>query len=205
MAAGQIPWQGGRRSTRRDGATGRLWRVRPGPARGVVKGTLGLDEELGFRACVPPRRCQGTVRARRLETAAFYGCRDRQGVRLPLSEEEQRVLNEMEQTLYRHDPAFAARVKSESVYRYAGRFIRWSVVGFILGLVIMILWFTTSIVVGLLGVAIMFASLVVFSTNLRRVGKAGWQDITHSLRNERIGRPASEARDWFRSRFRRDK
>jgi sulfite exporter TauE/SafE len=126
-------------------------------------------------------------------------------VRLPLSEEEQRVLNEMEQTLYRHDPAFAARVKSESVYRYAGRVIRWSVVGFILGLVIMILWFTTSIVVGLIGVAIMFASLVLFSTNLRRVGKAGWQDITHSLRNERIGNPANEARDWFRSRFRRDK
>ena len=90
---------------------------------------------------------------------------------MPLSEEEQRVLNEMEQTLYRHDPAFAARVKSESVYRYAGRFIRWSVVGFILGLVIMILWFTTSIFLGLLGVAIMFASLVVFSTNLRTGGQ----------------------------------
>jgi hypothetical protein len=126
-------------------------------------------------------------------------------VRVPLSEEEQRVLNEMEQTLYRHDPAFAARVKSESVYKYAGRFIRWSIAGFIVGLLIMILFFTTSIFLGLLGVAIMFASLVVFSTNLRRVGKAGWQDITHSLKSDRIGNPASEARDWFRSRFRRDK
>jgi len=127
------------------------------------------------------------------------------GGRVPLSEEEQRVLNEMEQTLYRHDPAFAARVKSESVYRYAGRYIRWSVVGFILGLVVMILWFTTSVFLGLLGVAIMFCSLVVFSTNLRRVGKAGWQDITHSLRADRVGSPATEARDWLRSRFRRDK
>jgi hypothetical protein len=126
-------------------------------------------------------------------------------VRVPLSEEEQRVLNEMEQTLYRHDPAFAARVKSESVYRYAGRFIRWSIVGFILGLVVMILCFTTSVFLGLLGVAIMFGSLVVFATNLRRVGKAGWQDITHSLHSDRIGNPANEARDWFRSRFRRDK
>jgi sulfite exporter TauE/SafE len=126
-------------------------------------------------------------------------------VRVPLSEEEQRVLNEMEQTLYRHDPAFAARVKSESVYRYAGRFIRWSVVGFIVGLLVMILWFTTSVVLGLIGVAIMFASLVLFATNLRRVGKAGWQDITQTLRSDRIGNPASEARDWLRSRFRRDK
>jgi Protein of unknown function (DUF3040) len=126
-------------------------------------------------------------------------------VRVPLSEEEQRVLNEMEQTLYRHDPAFAARVKSESVYRYAGRYIRWSVVGFVAGLVIMILCFTTSVLLGLLGVAIMFGSLVVFATNLRRVGKAGWQDITQTLRTDRIGNPATEARDWFRSRFRRDK
>jgi hypothetical protein len=69
----------------------------------------------------------------------------------------------------------------------------------------MILFFTTSIFLGLLGVAIMFASLVLFSTNLRRVGKAGWQDITHSLRSDRIGNPANDARDWFRSRFRRDK
>jgi len=122
---------------------------------------------------------------------------------LPLSEHEQKVLQELEQALYRHDPAFAARVKSENVYRYAGRYLKWSIAGFIVGLAVMIAFFTTSVLAGFAGVLIMFVSLVLFWTNLRRMGKAGWDDLSRSLRAEGLGTAFNDTRSRLRDRFRR--
>ena len=125
--------------------------------------------------------------------------------RLPLSEHEQQVLQELEQALVEQDPAFADRVRSENVYRYAGRYLKWSVLGFAVGLTVMLVFFTTSVAVGFVGVLIMFASLVLFWTNLRRMGKAGWEDIGRSLRGEGIGHAVNDTRSWLRDRFRRDR
>ncbi|HUY20884.1 MAG TPA: DUF3040 domain-containing protein [Acidimicrobiales bacterium] len=124
---------------------------------------------------------------------------------MPLSEHEQRVLQELEQALYQQDPAFADRVRSESVYRYAGRYLKWSVAGFVVGLAVMLAFFTTSVFLGFLGVLIMFASLVTFWTNVRRMGKAGWEDIGRSLRADGIGHAVSDTRSWMRDRFRRNR
>ena len=127
------------------------------------------------------------------------------GVSVPLSEHEQRVLQELEQALYQQDPAFADRVRSESVYRYAGRYLKWSVLGFVAGLAVMLAFFTQSLVLGFIGVLIMFASLVTFWTNLRRMGKAGWEEIGRSLRKQSIGETLNETRGWLRDRFRRNR
>ena len=116
-----------------------------------------------------------------------------------------KVLQELEQALYRQDPAFAARVRSESVYRYAGRFVKWSVVGFFMGLAVMIAFFTVSVALGFVGVAIMFASLVVGWNNLRRMGKAGWHDLSRSIGAQGINSAFNGTRDRLRKRFRRDK
>lgn len=124
---------------------------------------------------------------------------------MPLSEHEQRVLHELEQALYQQDPAFADRVRTENVYRYAGRYLKWSVAGFVCGLAVMIAFFTTSVFVGFLGVLIMFASLVTFWTNLRRMGKAGLEDIGRSLKAEGIGNALNDGRSWLRDRFRRNR
>jgi tetrahydromethanopterin S-methyltransferase subunit B len=123
---------------------------------------------------------------------------------VPLSEHEQRVLQELEQALYQQDPAFAARVQSENVYRYAGRNLKWSILGFVVGLAVMLAFFTTSVLVGFLGVLIMFGSLLSIWKNFRRMGKAGWDDIGRSLRAQGIGNALTETRGWFRDRFRRD-
>lgn len=124
---------------------------------------------------------------------------------MPLSEHEQQVLQELEQALVQQDPAFADRVRSENVYRYAGRYLKWSVVGFVVGLAVMLAFFTTSIPEGFIGVLIMFASLVLFWTNLRRMGKAGLEDIGRSLRSEGIGNAVNDTRSWLRERFRRNR
>ncbi|MHB8438925.1 MAG: DUF3040 domain-containing protein [Acidimicrobiales bacterium] len=122
---------------------------------------------------------------------------------MPLSEHEQRVLQELEHALYQQDPAFAHRVRNENVYRFAGRYLKWSVLGFVVGLAVMLAFFTTSVPVGFLGVLIMFGALVMFWTNLRRMGKAGIEDISRSLRTDGIGNAISGSRDWLRERFHR--
>jgi tetrahydromethanopterin S-methyltransferase subunit B len=126
-------------------------------------------------------------------------------VSVPLSEHEQKVLQELEQALYQQDPAFADRVRTESVYRYAGRYLKWSVAGFVVGLVVMLTFFTTSVILGFLGVLIMFGSLVTFWTNVRRMGKAGWEEIGRSFRTEGIGNALNDTRGWLRDRFRRNR
>ncbi len=123
---------------------------------------------------------------------------------VPLSEHEQRVLHELEQALYQQDPAFADRVRTENVYRYAGRYLKWSVVGFVIGLAVMLAFFTTSVYLGFLGVLIMFGSLVAFWTNVRRMGKAGWEDLGRSLRAQGVSHALQDTRGWLRNRFRRN-
>lgn len=132
---------------------------------------------------------------------------------MPLSEHEQRILAELEESLVRHDPHFAERVRSETVYRHAGRYCKWAAVGFVAGVAILVAFYSESIVAGLLGVAIMFGAAVVFERNLRRMGKAGWHDLTRSLHQQEpsgaaggIEHAVHGTREWFRTHlFRRDR
>lgn len=123
---------------------------------------------------------------------------------MPLSEHEQRILHELEQSLYQEDPDFAERVRSETVYRHAGRYCIWSALVFVAALVFMFFTFSSSVVLGFLGVVVMFLSGVVFANNARRMGKAGIDDISRSLHNRHLNSAPHEARDWFRGRFRRE-
>jgi hypothetical protein len=131
---------------------------------------------------------------------------------VPLSDHEQRILAELEESLVRQDPEFAERVRSESVYRHAGRYCKWAAVTFVVGVAILVAFYSVSVIVGFVGVIIMFASAVVFERNLRRMGRAGWHDLTRTRDGERSKAAAAsnglegavtEAREWFRSRFHR--
>ena len=93
---------------------------------------------------------------------------------MPLSEHEQRILAELEESLAKHDPSFAKSVRETSVVTHSGRRIRWGVAGFLVGLLVLVLFFSHSVVVGLLGVALMFVSAVVVERNARRLGRSPW-------------------------------
>jgi len=132
---------------------------------------------------------------------------------VPLSDHEQRILAELEESLVRQDPEFAERVRTETVYRHAGRYCKWAAVAFIAGVVILIAFYAKSVAVGFFGVALMFGAAVVFERNLRRMWKTGWHDLTRSLHEERtdvgdqhagIEGAVMSARSWFRSRFHRE-
>ncbi len=126
---------------------------------------------------------------------------------MPLSEHEQKILAELEESLVRHDPSFANKVRNEGVYRHAGRQTKWGVLGFLVGLGILVGCFTISIWLGFLGVIIMFASAVVIHRSMATMGRASWNDITRSLSEDEpsgasgIENHIHEARDWFRGRF----
>jgi hypothetical protein len=131
---------------------------------------------------------------------------------MPLSDHEQRILAELEESLVRQDPEFAERVRSESVYRHAGRYCKWAAVTFVLGVVILVAFYSKSVLAGFVGVVVMFASAVWFERNLRRMGRAGWHDLTRTRDGEQSRAAAAssgfegavtEARDWFRTRFHR--
>jgi hypothetical protein len=123
---------------------------------------------------------------------------------LPLSEHEQRILHELEQSLYQEDPDFAERVRSETVYRHAGRYCIWSALVFVAALVFMFFTFSSSVFLGFVGVVVMFLSGVVFANNARRMGKAGIDDISRSLHSRSLSNTAHDPRDWIRGRFHRD-
>ncbi len=129
---------------------------------------------------------------------------------MPLSEHEQRILAELEESLVRHDPQFAERVKNKTIYRHAGRQCKWAAVGFLVGLAVLVACYSESVVLGLVGVALMFGSAVIFERNLRRLGKASWHDLTHARRTGEEAASFEHAlygtREWIRSHlFRRDR
>jgi hypothetical protein len=123
---------------------------------------------------------------------------------VPLSEDEQRILSEIEQHLYASDPQLVREVSSTTIYRHAGRNLKWAAVGFIVGLVFMLMTFTTSIVLAFAGFLGMLASAIFFERNLRKMGRAGWNQWTQTMRTSGVRERFGAVGDRVRDRFKRD-
>ena len=63
---------------------------------------------------------------------------------MPLSEDEQRILTQIEQQLYEDDPVLAHEVSSTTVFSHGFKNIRWAAVGFVAGLVVLLLTLSIS-------------------------------------------------------------
>lgn len=121
---------------------------------------------------------------------------------MPLSEEEQRVLREIERSFYESDPDFARQVSSETLYKHAGRNLRWAALGFIAGLVLLVTSFASYLFLGIAGFLAMLFSALIFERNLRAMGKAGLSSISDTVRARGgVGGPLGDARRRFRQRF----
>ena len=123
---------------------------------------------------------------------------------MPLSEDEQRILQEIEQQFYATDPEFAREVGSTTLYRHAFRNLKWATLGFLAGVVILIFTLiTTNFVVSFVcGFLVMLASALWFERNARKLGRAGLQQVTASMRaaglRESFGSATKRVRDRFR-------
>jgi hypothetical protein len=121
---------------------------------------------------------------------------------VPLSEDEQRILSEIEQRLYESDPHLAREVSSTTVYTHAIRGMKWAALGFVAGIVILLVTLSVSAVLAFAGFLVMLAAALVFERNARHLGKAGLAQITQRRADSRPN--AGWLSQRVRDRFRRD-
>jgi hypothetical protein len=123
---------------------------------------------------------------------------------VPLSEDEQRILHEIEQQFYESDPAFAREVAKTTVYRHAGRNLKWAALGFLVGFVLLVTSFAASLLLGFAGFLVMLACAFVFERNLRRMGRAGWKQVSESVKVSNFREALGDAGKKFRKRFKKE-
>jgi predicted outer membrane lipoprotein len=124
---------------------------------------------------------------------------------VPLSEDEERILNEIERGFYRHDPRSAKRNSGTTLPRYLARNCRWALLGFIGGLIILLVSFASSWILGLVGFGVMTAMAIVFVQNMRRMGRHGWQQLTSNLDRRGFAERYGETTKRLRRRLGDDK
>ncbi len=123
---------------------------------------------------------------------------------MPLSEDEQRILHEIEQQFYESDPAFAREVGKTTLYRHAGRNLKWATLGFVCGFVLLLVAFASSLILGFVGFLVMLGSAVIFERNLRKMGRAGWRQVSDTMKTHNLRESMGDAGKRIRKRFKRE-
>lgn len=125
---------------------------------------------------------------------------------MPLSEDEQRILRQIEQQFYESDPQFAHEVGTTSLYRHGVRRLKLAAALFVVGLGVLV-WMLVvgnALLAFLLGAGPMFAAALLFEANLRTLGRAGLAQVTSSVKAAGLRDALGSARNRARERFRRD-
>lgn len=104
---------------------------------------------------------------------------------VPLSDDEQRILREIEANL-KTDERFAQKVSSSGLYLHAARTVKRAVVGLVLALVGMVLSLQVHFLLSFVVFVGMLGLVIVIERQLRLMGRAGVQDLTRTLRNPRV-------------------
>ncbi|HEX6425981.1 MAG TPA: DUF3040 domain-containing protein [Acidimicrobiales bacterium] len=123
---------------------------------------------------------------------------------MPLSEDEERILQEIAQRFYEDDPTFAREVSETTLYRHTVRRMKWSLVGLVVGAVFLVATLSTSYLVSFAGFLVMLACALVFERNLRKLGRAGLDELTRTVRANGLRDALGGAGRRVRDRFRRD-
>ena len=115
---------------------------------------------------------------------------------MPLSEHEQRLLDQIERALYQEDPKFASTVRATDLRTHMRRRLRRAALVLVLGFALLLTGVVTQqYVVGIAGFVVMVGALLLAMTSWKRHGPA------RSARPPRRRRPGTAARR--RSRVRR--
>ena len=116
---------------------------------------------------------------------------------MPLSEHEQRILEEIERRLAEEDPRLAHNVSRATVASHALRRIRWGIAGFVVGF-ILLMFFQVSLWVAVAGFAVMLGAGLLVYTYLKRMGR---EQLRNLEMGNRLSLTAALAR--MTERFRR--
>jgi len=127
---------------------------------------------------------------------------------VPLSDNEQKLLEQMERALYAEDPKFASAMRGANRRPGAGRRFALGGVGIVLGLVLLILAIgplrdslLVSILVGVLGFVSMLAGTA-YAVSTQRKGPTGVVGASGQVRPAgRAASPQSRTRGTFMQRL----
>ncbi len=122
---------------------------------------------------------------------------------MPLSEDERRILNEIEDHLYESDPALAREVAQTTIYTHAFRNLKWATLAFLLGAVSMVVLLSVHYLLAFVGFAVMLVSVLWFENNARKLGRAGLQEMTEHYRGGTLRDAVGGAGARLRQRFQR--
>ena len=130
---------------------------------------------------------------------------------MPLSEHEQRLLDQIERQLYAEDPKFASAVRAHDVKSHLGRRIKKFSVLLVLGLAALVAGAVLkNVFVGVAGFLVMLAAGLVIARSLQRlsrgetlprIGKGG--DKPRRRDRKAGGGPKGSIRERAEERFRR--
>jgi hypothetical protein len=120
---------------------------------------------------------------------------------MPLSEHEQRLLDQIERALYQEDPKFASTVRSTDLRTHMRRRLRRAGVVLVLGFVLLLTGLGTNTFVGIAGFVVMLGALLLALSSWKRLGgqspqlrAVGGQDRPRREGRRRTGRSARSAK-----------
>ncbi|MFE1955753.1 MULTISPECIES: DUF3040 domain-containing protein [Streptomyces] len=95
---------------------------------------------------------------------------------MPLSEHEQRMLEQMERALYAEDPKFATALEGSGLRTYTRRRVYQAVAGFLVGIALLMTGMVlTQIWISVVGFLVMLGCAVLAVTGWRKAPKPGEQ------------------------------
>jgi uncharacterized membrane protein len=123
---------------------------------------------------------------------------------VPLSEHEQRMLEQMERALYAEDPKFATALEGSGLRRHARRRV-YPIVGFLVGIALLMTGMVTKQFwwVSVVGFLVMLGCAVFAVTGWRKGPKPGEQPSGASPSGSRTGRRRQSMMDRIEQRWQR--
>ena len=107
---------------------------------------------------------------------------------MPLSDDEQRILREIEAQL-KTDEKFASAVSSSGLYRHSARRVWWALVGVIVSLVAVVASLQIHFLIAFAAFVVMMCFALVIERQVRLIGRAGVQDLAQTIRKPRVKFP----------------
>jgi hypothetical protein len=121
---------------------------------------------------------------------------------VPLSEHEQRLLEQIEQALYAEDPKFASAVRAGRSRLHRRRWIIIATVGVIAGLAVLLVGLTAKLIaLGVVGFVMIVASCVYVATMLTSKSSGRNSDVGTAGPKSRRPGVRSRMEDRLRKRF----
>lgn len=140
------------------------------------------DDSAPWRETNDPRHRDGASNRR---CRIVFSCRGCENDPVPLSDDEQRILREIEDQLSA-DEKFASAVSSSGLYRHSAKRVWWSLMGVVACLVAMVFALQIHYLLAFAAFIGMLVCALVIERQLRLIGRAGVQDLAQKMPKPRV-------------------